>query len=220
MGIEYDLMNELGRGNWIDSVAGEAVVLGSYLRDPELVARGTELADMVRAIKYDSDEFFLVEARAKQLEAEIVKLKQTQARMIYIGEICPGAEKVGKPDDEWEFDFILVEQRYQIRMLLPTYREKNKLVADRAKALAELELFDLVSDRGTKLLTKQVVRKVFSDQEYITTTYYDGERLVRRTIDHQHDPADKSARGNLDIFYFDDFEPAVRAWMELRKIIG
>jgi len=207
---------ELGRGNWIDTVAGEAVVLGSFLKDLELVARGIELADMVRAIRYDSDDFYLVEARAKLLEEEIVKLKQAQARMIYIDEICPGAEKVGKPDDEWEFDFILVEQRYQIRML-PTYRDKVKL-NDRAKILAESEMVGSLTERETKILTKEVVRKVFGDQEFITTCYHDGDLLVRRTIDHQHDPADRSARGHLDIIYFDDFETATKAWKVVREV--
>ncbi len=219
MGIEYDLMNELGRGNWIDAIAGEAVVLGSYLRDPELVARGTELADMVRTIKYDCDDFYLVEARAKQLEAEIVKLKQSKACIVFIDKICLKEELYGKVDDEWEFDFILGEGRYEIRMLLPTYRDKEKL-DDREKMLAESKVLSLVTERETKSLTKEVVRKFLSNQEYITSFYYDGERLVRRTIDHQHNPADRSARGHLDIFYFDDFDTATKAWMELRKITG
>jgi len=42
---EYDLIYELGRGNWIDAVVGEAVVLGSYLKDLELVAKGIDLAE-------------------------------------------------------------------------------------------------------------------------------------------------------------------------------
>ncbi len=216
MGKEYDLMNELGRGNWIDAIAGEAVVLGSYLKDLELVAKGTELAEMVKAIKYDSDDFYLVEARATRLEAELVKLKQTAKSTVFIDEICLGNEAMGKVDDEWEFDFILVEGRYEIRMMLPTYRDKIKLT-DRAKTLAEQQALNLVKPKDTKPLTCEVFRKVFSDQEYITTCYYDGDLLVRRIIDHQHDPADKLGRGHLDIFYFDDFETATKAWKAVRE---
>ncbi|KKT48907.1 MAG: hypothetical protein UW42_C0044G0002 [Candidatus Collierbacteria bacterium GW2011_GWB1_44_197] len=216
MGKEYDLMNELGRGNWIDAVAGEAVVLGSYLNDLELVAKGTELAEMVRAIKYDSDGFYLVEVKAKQLEAVIVRLKETEARSVYIDKFCLGEEVFGKVDDEWEFDFVLAERRYEIRMMLPTYRDKVKL-NDRVKALAESETLSVVTEHGAKLLTTEVVRKVFSNQEYITTCFYDEDRLVRRIIDHQHDPADRTGRGHLDIFYFDDFETATKAWKMVRE---
>ena len=211
-------MNELGRGNWIDAIAGEAVVLGSFLKDLELVAQGTELSEMVREIRYDSDDFYLVEAKAKQLEAEIAKLKLTEARSVYIDEVCLGNEAMGKVDDEWEFDFILAEARYEIRMMLPTYREKIKL-NDLTKAIAESGIMRILTDNEAKTLTNEVIRKVFSDQEYITTSYYDGDRLVRRTIDHQHDPADKSGRGHLDIFYFDDFETATKAWKTVREVV-
>jgi len=214
---EYDLIYELGRGNWIDAVVGEAVVLGSYLKDLELVAKGIDLSGMVRAIKYDNDCFYQVGAKAKQLESELVKFKQTEARTVCIDEICLWSEEFGKVDDEWEFDFILAEKRYEIRMMLPTYREKVKL-NDLTKAMAESAIMRMLTDNEAKTLTHEVVRKVFSDQEYITTVYYDGDRLVRRTIDHQHDPADKSGRGRLDIFYFDDFETAIKAWKVVREV--
>ncbi len=198
-----DLTCELGYRNWIDSVAGEAVTTGWFLGDPYLTARGTHLASLVRKIKYDDDRFGLVEAMASSLVEEIKKARERARATEFIDELFVGEEK-NKSYFDWEYNFICVEGKYQIMMLLPAYYDAE--MVGKKIDLEEVGLWHLV----------RTERDTYESQVFVNYHYCDsGGRLRHRVVDFNHE--EKRKRGRVEYYYFDDFQSAWEAWQKVKE---
>jgi len=215
MGKEYDLINELGPRNWIDSLAGEAVVLGQVNNDPELTVLGTELAKLISEVHYDCDSFFLVEAAAVGLEKIIEAKKKYKKAVLFIDEVFEG-KKDHKLSDKWEYDFIMADGRYQINMILPIY-DGNSLTDDRKHDAEELVRICYGDPSfGSYTKTEEIVD--YTTQVFKITKYFDENgKMIRRIVDHDHEGG--MFRGWMEIFYFDDFSTAMRAWRAAKDIV-
>jgi len=211
---EYDLINELGPMNWLDMVAGEAVVLGHCLNDPCLVTEGTKLAILIKEIHFDDDGFGKVEAFAESLEKELLNRKEYEKTTVFIDELYSGSEK-NKSLNEWEFDFNCVNGIYQILMFLPEYYYKEKL-GEKAKVKAQEEIQKVFGISSLDCLRKEIDRSICGSQYFETTTYFDkNNKKVCVTIDFNHEGSTK--RGWSEFYYFEDFATASKAWLGVRE---
>lgn len=212
MRVEYDLINELGRSNWIDLVAGEAVVIGHSIPDPFLVAQGTRLASMVKDIRYDDDRFVLVEALAVDLQLRLQEIKNMEKSCIFIDDIFEGNEK-NKPLDKWEYDLICCDRRYEVRMLLPRFDASTPV--DSRKELTTNGIRNQIPDFDKYL--KVVEEHDFQTQVFRVEKYIDDNKVLRcRIVDHDHEGG--WYRGWIEVYYFDTFEEAIRAWGVVKLI--
>lgn len=210
---EYDLTNELGKGNWIDAIAGEAVVLGRTSNNPELTALGTELAIMIKSIRYDDENFCLVEAKAEWLSQLVEETKKRDRTCLFIDDIFEGDEK-HKPLDKWEYDLICVDNRYQIQMVLPRYVPGMSVVGEREKVS---ELIRSIYD-GFEDFVQTEEFMDYTTQLFRISKFFDGEKLVSRIVDHDHEGG--MFRGWLEIYYFDEFVVAYEAWERVKKYLS
>jgi hypothetical protein len=214
--LEYDLINELGPKNWLDCVAGEAVVLGHSLDNPELVARGTELATLIRTIPFDSDNFCMVEAKGHSLEDELARCKEGRDSSIFIDELYLSDLKE-KGQFDWEFGFIYVECRYQVQMILPMYYDREKF-SDPIKIEAEKRIKAKYKDPSFQSFRSESVTTACEGQTFVNTLYFDSEgKVIRRKVDFNHHG--KTARGWIDYYYFYDFSKANEAWEGVREAV-
>lgn len=215
---DYDLINELGPQNWIDAVAGEAVVMGFVLRKPELEMKGTALAKLAREIQYNSDDFGRVEAMARSIKREIETM-QTLRGPIKIDELYFGDERFRRSSVDWEFQFVFEQGRYQIQIILPVYYGNDRL-NDGIKLVAETIVKNSFEDPsfGSYQYDEVVVDYVIQTMKI--SNYRDNTgKLLRRVIDHSHE--DGYSRGIHDTYYFDDFVKATNIWREIsRSVIG
>ena len=216
MNKEYDLSNELGPRNWLDSVAGEAVIWGHCLNDPMLVAMGTELSLLVQKIRFDDDKFALAEAKGRALEKELAERKEGEKATVFIDEMCMGKEG-NKSLYDWEFDLVFTDGRYQIQMILPVYYDREKF-NEEARITAEVQVRASFGDSSFESYEKESVSTVYESQIFVNTRYYDEQgKLLKRTIDFNHEGS--LARGWNDFYYFDDFATAFNTWEEMKKAI-
>jgi hypothetical protein len=212
---EYDLINELGSQNWLDSVAGEAVVFGHLTNNPELVAMGSVLAGEIRGCGYNHDDFGRVEGMAEGLENLLGKRKIERKNTVFIDDIYLGKEKE-KSLFDWEFDFVCVDGRYQIKMFLPVYHEKEKLNKP-IKILAEKLIKAEFADSSFEKCCVQKVQTVYNSQVFDYTFYRDNEgNELRRTVDFNHEGI--AARGWIEYYNFDDCAKALAAWQGVLKV--
>lgn len=211
---EFDLVNELGPANWLDAVAGEAVLLGALLRDPEVEILGKELAKMISEIRFDDDHFSEVEAFAKGLEKELAKKLEEREHTVFIDSVRQ-SEQERWPTRVWEYDLLHLK-RYQVWLNLPVYDNPTDLEDDEKKK-AEEAVRQCFSDPSFGSYQKTVTRVVNQGQLFITTLYHDSKgKLLRKIVNHEH--ADSlTAKGWLEKFYFDDFVTAMEAWRGVRK---
>lgn len=216
---ERDLTYDLGKKNWIDAIAGEAVVLGMSIRNPQLEAAGTELARLVREIPYDSDRFALVIANARGLVEAIDRAIRERQQTTYIDTVFKG-ESVAKKDRwSWEFNLIFATGRYEIQMILPVYAGNAILLAEKKKK-AEMVVCSFFRDPEFETYNRSDVNLDHGSQQYRTTSYRDSEtgKLLRVITDHDHEGY--AYRGWYEVFYFDDFETARSAWEKMRSIVA
>ncbi|KKT51804.1 MAG: hypothetical protein UW44_C0008G0126 [Candidatus Collierbacteria bacterium GW2011_GWB2_44_22] len=203
MGKEYDLMYELGRGNWIDAIAGEAVMLGFTLRDAELEVRGAELADLVKKIRYDDDEFYKVEVYARSLEMELSRIKDEIKKTIFIDKIRK-EEKPRWPTRDWEYELLFVEGKYQIWMNLLDYNDQI-LLTNPEKTLAEEGIRQFFSDPSFKNYRYLYEETENQGQKFRVMVWRDFDgKILRKIVNHDH--ADGGInKGWLEKYFFDDF---------------
>lgn len=213
---EYDLVNELGPGNWLDAVAGEAVVLGFAMRDPDLEMRGTYLARLIAETPYDHDGFGRVEAYAIGLMEKISRELKKQKNVLKIEEIYRGVSEFRRSSCEWEYDFVYAEGRYQVQMILPVYYDGQKL-NEAEKKMAEKVARSAFTDPSFESCRVSEVYTDYVTQGVTTRSFWDGEKLVRRTVLHNHE--DGCSHGWRETYYFDDFETAMKVWRVIRKIV-
>jgi len=213
---EYDIIYELGRRNWLDVTAGEALVLGYLTKDVELQMRGTALAEKVLEVRFDSDDFFKIEAQATDLKELIRKSKEKQEMSLFIDDIYKfegGKKSLG----EWEYELVLAEGRYEIRLTMPEYFGKSpySLVSDMVE--------EAVRTSYEKPKFEEMIEvedsKVFGHQKLDITNHYTiVGKLVCHTVDFNHE--DVSKRGKTVVYYIDEYQQAVTAWAEVRSISG
>jgi|WetSurMetagenome_2_1015567.scaffolds.fasta_scaffold72599_1 hypothetical protein len=216
MNKEYDLTNELGPQNWLDMVAGEAVIWGHCLNDPMLVAMGTELSLLVQKIRFDDDKFALAEAKGRALERKLAEKKEAKKTTVFIDEMCMGKEG-NKSLYDWEFDLVFTDGKYQIQMILPVYYDREKF-NEEVRTVAEVQIQASFSDPSFENYEKESVSTVYESQIFVNTRYYDEQgKLLKRTVDFNHEGS--SARGWNDFYYFDDFKMAFGTWEEMKKAI-
>lgn len=209
---EYDLIRELGRGNWIDEVAGEAVLWGYSDVDPDLEARGNELARMVREIKYDSDKFYLVEAFAREIIEIVERKKERDSAFI---DTFSSGEATKWPSDEWQYEFACINKIYRVRITLPCFYSDDELSGnDRLETVVMAYFKDPTF--SSYMLEKHHSKSKYTRQNIWTNKYYDDNkhRLIREIVVHEHQ--DDSSRGFNEIFYFESLSQAVEAWTALR----
>lgn len=211
---EYDLINELGYKNWLDIVAGEAVILGHCLNDSCLVADGTSLATLIESIHFDNDDFGKVEAAAQSLEKKLMRRKELEKGTIFIDQLNLGRE-MKKTLYDWEFDFNCVNGIYQILMFLPEYFDREKLL-NKVKIEAEKEILKVISGSGFDDFRKEKEVNTFGSQTFETVKYFDKRgKVIRKTVDFNHEGSIK--RGWTEYYYFEDFATAGEAWMGVRE---
>jgi len=73
MNESYDIINQLGPRNRFDRIAGEALAESEKYKDRILADLGAELATLVKTIRYDSDKYYLIIAKAQEIEERIRK---------------------------------------------------------------------------------------------------------------------------------------------------
>lgn len=209
---EYDLTNELGPKNWIDCAAGEAVVIGHVINDPELVAHGTMVAGMAKEIRFNDDNFALVEALAIDIQTKLESIKSQEKTCLFIDDLFEGDVK-RKPLDKWEYDLIYCGGRYEIRMVLPRYDASTPI--DTRRKLIREEVRNHYKDFETFRTEDEEVD--FKTQVFKITKYFnDKNELVCKLVDHDHEGG--WYRGWMEIFYFESFEEAWAAWLEAKEI--
>lgn len=206
---------ELGRKNWIDSVAGEAVVLGAKMREPTLEIAGTELARMIREIPYDSDRFAWVMASARGLMSEIDRIIKKRKDTTYIDAVFKGETLAKRDDQSWEYNLIYSYGKYEIQMILPVYQGREVLREDKKKK-AESIVCGFYKDPTFEMYEKSIIETDHVSQMYKTITFTDRScgRLLRMITDHDHEGS--NYRGWYEIFYFYDFDTAWSAWEKMK----
>lgn len=214
---ERDLTYELGRQNWIDALAGEAVVLGFTLRKPELEMMGTSLASLVREVPYNNDNFSKVIGLAQGLETKIKRVLEAETKTIYIEEIYEGESLPKRNSRSWEYDFVFSGGQYQILMILPVF-QGNEVLLEEKKKLAEAAVCGVFGDSSFESYEKQIIETDYVTQKYITTSYVDEKmRLLRRITRHDHEQG--YFEGWHEMYFFDDFATANEAWKKVRSIV-
>lgn len=215
---EYDLSNELGPQNWLDVLAGEAVMLGHMINDPLLVAKGTHLAQQIRCIRYDDDDFFWVVAEGKWLVKELETVKMSRGRTVFIDELYLGKEKK-KSLYDWEFDLIYADKQYWIRMTLPVYASQDDLNC-KEKLAGEKAVSECFPDSSFQSYQTDVQKTVYDSQTLTYTSYFDekGKRL-KRVCDFNHE-GQYWYRGRVEDYFFDDFYAAWSAWTKMKEAIS
>jgi len=208
---EYDLIRDLGRENWLDAVAGEAYLLGCLADDPELSMQGTVLAGLIRETPYDNDGFSRVIAAGMGLIDKVSEVKKRTSAVLFIDEVA--TEEESKRDaSDWGYDLVLLEGGYQIRMVMPEYYgkwpddERAELICEAAKA--SYKRFDnfLRSEKSVMM----------GSQKMDSVEVWDGARQVYRQVDFDHECGYK--RGQLRIFYFDDYSQVMDVWRAVKTI--
>jgi hypothetical protein len=212
MNKEYDLVNELGPKNWLDVAAGEAVVLGMAIGDPELVVLGTELAKQLREVPYENDRFGKVEALAIDLEKTIQKKMEQQAGSLFFDSLYRGTE-VNKSAYDWEYGFVYVNGQYQIKMYLPIYYDRSMLLDITRLKAVEIAM----TTYNNALISKEEKETKYGHQVFCEALFKDeNESVVRKIVDFNHEDGTLK-RGCLECFYYDDFPTALSVWKKIRS---
>ena len=210
---EYDLINELGSQNWLDIVAGEAVVLGHLFHDAELVMRGTSLAAKLTEVHFDDDNFPKVEAEALSLLKVLDRAKKFREETVFLDEICE-YEGGNRSLNKWEYDLILAKGVYQIQMYMPEYfgeRPSDEYLS------VEAVIRESYGDFGK--FQRCDKSQEYGGQKMDTTDYYTNDgRLVCRRTDFTHECGWKN--GVSINYYIDDALQAVETWAKIRAILG
>lgn len=215
---ERDLSYELGRANWIDNIAGEAVLLGAELRRADIEIAGTELAKMVREIQYNDDRFAKVIAFARAVTRQVDTAIRERHETTYIDAIYKGENLAKRDRWSWEYNIIYAIGRYQIQMILPVYLG-NDVLLQKKKLEAERIVCGSFADPSFTEYKKEVNELDYSSQMYKAVSYRDQDgELLRVTTDHDHEG--QPYRGWCDVFYFRDFETAWNAWQEMKKVVS
>lgn len=214
---EFNLTRELGRANWIDSLAGEAVVLGFASNYPELEMMGTELAIMTREIPYYDDNFSKVIAYAMHVQKEIERAINTKWKTVWIDTIYEGESLEKRNARTWEYDLLCTEGVYQILMVLPVYQGCD-ILENEKKLQAEIAVGKFFGNEIFETCRKEIAETNYASQLLVTASYYDNEsgRLLKRVTDHNHE--DGYCRGRQEIYFFEDYETAIRAWNKVKGI--
>ena len=210
----YDITNELGSQNWLDVTAGEAVLLGQFTFDPELVMLGTLLARGVRNVNYNKDDFSKVEAQAMGLVGIIKKKKEELTSTVFLDEICEykGGEKLSST---WEYNLLLSGGRYQVLMMMPEYIGTLSV----SGAALEIEKTIQNSFYYPRFEQLKMVKnsKIVGDQKLDTADYYTNQNsLVCHSVDFDHEGGWK--RGKTVIYYINDSNQAMETWAKIRSI--
>lgn len=212
----YDIINELGSQNWLDVAAGEAVLLGQLTHDVELTMKGTRLAELLDEIKYDNDQFSKVEAEGMGLTEKINIKKNEQNSAVFIDEICEYRNGI-KRSDTWEYELILCQGRYQIRLVLPEYY--GLLPANKTKENVEEIIKNSYTNPLFAELEKSDSMKMIGHQKMDTTDYYtDMGMIICQIIDFEHESGTK--KGMTEIYHFDDSTQVSQTWSRIRAILS
>ncbi len=212
---EYDLTNELGPQNWLDVVAGEAVVLGWFLKDVELTMKGTMLAESIAKVHFDNDDFLKVEAQALDLVRVIEEKKKSQSLVFFVDEICEYDGK-NKSLNKWEYSLILSEGRYQIMMLMPEYFDREP--PDGGKLKIEEIIRESFRNPSFDELIKVEDSKKMGVQKMDTTDYYTRDKkLICHKVDFDHEC--KSKRGQIVTYHIDDYAQSIALWTKIKATL-
>ena len=213
---EYDIINELGPKNWLDAVAGEAVILGYFSEDVELEMWGTALAQRLNEVRFDHDNFGKVEALATDLLERVERKKKEQGMILFIDEVCE-YEGGKKSLCKWEYGLVMAEGRYEITMMMPEYygcppnTEYRELIEDVIRASYSNPRFDelvIVNDS-----------KIIGQQKMDTPKYYTADgKLICRVVDFDHEDGPK--RGMNIIYYFDEYTQVMNTWVKIKAILN
>lgn len=212
---EYDLTNELGPQNWLDVVAGEAVVLGWFLKDVELTMKGTMLAESIVRVHFDNDDFLKVEAQALDLVRVIEEKKKSQSLVFFVDEICEYDGK-NKSLNKWEYSLILSEGRYQIMMLMPEYFDREPPDGGKLK-IEEIIRESFRNPSFDELVKVEDSKKMGVQKMDITDYYTHDKKLICHKVDFDHEC--KSKRGQIVTYYIDDYAQSIAVWTKIKATL-
>lgn len=212
----YDLINELGPQNWMDSVAGEAVVFGHLTNNPEIVAKGSVLAGEIRNCRYNNDDFGRVQGMAEGLENLLEKRNKEENSSVFIDEVC--VFRAGEKSlNNWEYGFTLSHGRYRINLTMPEYFGLKPPEEKR------VEVEKIIQDGFTEP-NYEDLKIISSSEEYgrqkvDTTNYYTSAmKLICHRVEFDHEDGGK--RGVMIIYYFDELAQALETWVKVRAILN
>jgi len=113
----YDLQKELGPINQYDEIAGRAQRIGYLFKDLHLIELGSILASYINKYEYNSDKFYLVIAKAKEVQKY---LKLIEKETFYLEDYI-----VKKEDLSYPSDLKLYQQNNLTTLYFGTYKFHN-----------------------------------------------------------------------------------------------
>lgn len=210
----YDIQNELGPKNRFDRLAGEGQTVGSVFKDTNLEVKSRELAQKIRTIRYDSDQFYQVIVETDAIQRRLKELETSGAHTLET--IVDQHDQSATP---WKY--LWERQAHGYRLVLDKWNTTWEEVQKVGAALKrKLESF-LDEHVGVSQLASSTKKKDFGFCSYEDTDYSDGQRNIRkRTQFHKHGSSDIGYR---TIYFFPDTllsEPkAEKFWKEVKTFL-
>lgn len=214
-GSGFDLINELGYGNQYDLVAAQAQLVGTQYGEPVLVRLGTELADLILHIPYNSDKFYQVIAKSKEVAQRVKEvrdfsyddfdLSDDDGRIIRFYFHRERLENASSPENT----------AYQYRILIHTPRtEKFERDVIHTSAVAFMKSYLCFQRRNLACEDYRVgYGYAYGDQQRFFSQ--DSGRMVYWEEVWRHE--NNMERGFRDLFVFETYEQASKAWSEMKK---
>lgn len=217
MGKEHEIICEIGPKNWLDTVAGEALLLGSLTYDKDLEMAGNLLAKKLSEVNYYSDSFSQVQAMGVDLVKRVEEVK-TGKPMLFIDEISVRSEVSGKKSlNSWEYDLLLANGTYRIYILFPEYygpqppdQGKEEVVGMIRKSISEAF--------GGALRVEKYQKKVDVQTSDVSDYYTANNDLVGHVVDFNHECGYK--RGIIEHYYMRDYAQAIKVWEKAKTILN
>jgi len=210
---EHDLVYDLGEGNWLDEVAGEAVTLGRVMNEPLLVMEGSELARLISQTDYNDDKFYLVIGLGMHLKEELDAIKIRRKETVFLDEVVR-LEGGRKSSNHWEYSFVCIGGSYQIQMLMPEFYGSEP--PDEGVGEMEKIAMEMYPDFKS-YKTVNASDWMGSQWMSVSETYDDRGRMVLRVVEFDHEGSYK--RGHIKTVYPESYLKAEELWKKMRAIL-
>ncbi len=213
---KYDISNELGPRNRFDALAARAQLIGTKYNDRRLVNDGTILAELIRNIPWTSDRYYLLEAKAMEIEARLKAIQIEWAGAVendIVRRNYLSYSMVYKPSQEcWQLHMGVGRTSHEIP-IDEIHREFSKKIYDHFELDTEIQ--------------KKTHREASDDTQDFPfwreeTTWTDSRgRIVLARMTHSHD--NQQDVGFFEDFYFyeqQDVDFALSLWNEIKRKVS